>query len=44
MGKLAKKSGIPVLNVIESEPKGENYVSWMTKQYDELRKIQKLQQ
>ena len=42
--KLAKKNGIPVLNVTESEPKGENYVSWMTKQYDELRKIQKLQQ
>ena len=37
--KLAKENNVPVLNVTESEPDGEDYVSWMTKQYQALLKI-----
>ena len=39
--KLAKENNVPVLNVTESEPDGEDYVSWMTKQYQALLKIQR---
>lgn len=39
--KLAKGNNVPVLNVTESEPDGEDYVSWMTKQYQALLKIQR---
>lgn len=39
--KLAKENNVPVLNVTESEPDGEDYVFWMTKQYQALLKIQR---
>ena len=39
--KLAKENNVPVLTVTESEPDGEDYVSWMTKQYQALLKIQR---
>lgn len=36
----AKQNHVPILKVTESMPKGENYLTWMQKQYDELIKIQ----
>ncbi|MFR6020796.1 MAG: metal ABC transporter solute-binding protein, Zn/Mn family, partial [Lactobacillaceae bacterium] len=38
--KLAKQHDVPVLNVSETLPKGKNYRTWMTGQYQQLEKIQ----
>ncbi len=38
--KLAKQHDVPVLNVSETLPKGKNYRTWMTSQYQQLEKIQ----
>lgn len=40
---LAKRSGVPVLNVTETMPSGKTYISWMTAQYRALDKIQQKQ-
>lgn len=39
--KLAHENDVPVLSVTETEPDGDDYVSWMTKQYQALIKIQR---
>ena len=39
--KLAHQYGVPVLKVTESKPNGLTYEQWMTKQYQQLIKIQK---
>ncbi len=39
--KLAHENDVPVLSVTETKPDGEDYVSWMTKQYQALIKIQR---
>lgn len=39
--KLAKQSGVPVLNVTETKPDNKTYVEWMKDQYRALIKIQK---
>lgn len=36
--KLAKSSGIPVVEVTETEPKGKTYLQWMNDQLDQLAK------
>lgn len=38
--KLAHQYGVPVLKVTESKPNGLTYEQWMTKQYQQLIKIQ----
>ncbi|EKQ19412.1 metal ABC transporter solute-binding protein [Lacticaseibacillus paracasei] len=38
--KLAEQNNVPVLKVTETLPKGKNYRTWMTSQYQELEKIQ----
>ncbi|GMA69099.1 metal ABC transporter substrate-binding protein [Leuconostoc litchii] len=42
--KLAKKHSVPVLNVTETMPKNKNYKQWMLDQYNQLEKIQKVEQ
>lgn len=39
--KLAQENHVPVLNVTESEPAGQDYVAWMLSQYQALIKIQR---
>jgi len=34
--KLAKSSGVPVVQVTETEPKGKSYLEWMTDQLDQV--------
>jgi zinc/manganese transport system substrate-binding protein len=36
--KLAKSSGVPVVEVTETEPKGKNYLEWMNNQLDQVGK------
>jgi zinc/manganese transport system substrate-binding protein len=36
--KLAKSSGVPVVEVTETEPNGKNYLQWMTDQLDAVGK------
>ncbi|QOP56287.1 metal ABC transporter solute-binding protein [Lacticaseibacillus paracasei] len=38
--KLAEQNNVPVLKVTETLPKGKNYRTWMTSQYQQLEKIQ----
>lgn len=38
--KLAEQNNVPVLKVTETLPKGKNYRTWMTSQYEQLEKIQ----
>ena len=38
--KLARQHGVPVLKVTESKPNGLSYEQWMTKQYQQLIRIQ----
>lgn len=38
MVKLAKSSGVPIVQVTETEPKGKNYLQWMMDQLDEIGK------
>ncbi|MDE3288932.1 metal ABC transporter solute-binding protein [Lacticaseibacillus paracasei] len=38
--KLAEQNNVPVLKVTETLPKGKNYRTWMTRQYQQLEKIQ----
>lgn len=38
--KLAEQNNVPVLKVTETLPKGKNYRTWMTSQYQQLAKIQ----
>lgn len=38
--KLAEQNNMPVLKVTETLPKGKNYRTWMTSQYQQLEKIQ----
>lgn len=40
MVRLAKQSGVPVLNVTETRPKGLTYREWMQRQYRQLARIQ----
>jgi zinc/manganese transport system substrate-binding protein len=35
---LAKSSGIPIVEVTETEPMGKNYLQWMTDQLDQVEK------
>lgn len=37
---LAKKSGVPIVRVTESQPTGENYESWMLGQFKQVERIQ----
>ncbi|WP_295731769.1 metal ABC transporter solute-binding protein, Zn/Mn family [uncultured Limosilactobacillus sp.] len=41
MLKLARQEHVPVLNVTETKPQHETYLTWMQKQYQQLIKIQK---
>jgi zinc/manganese transport system substrate-binding protein len=36
--KLAKSSGVPIVEVTETEPTGKNYLQWMTDQLDQVEK------
>jgi zinc/manganese transport system substrate-binding protein len=36
--KMAKSSGVPVIKVTETEPKGKNYLQWMNDQLDQVAK------
>jgi zinc/manganese transport system substrate-binding protein len=36
--KMAKSSGVPVVKVTETEPKGKNYLQWMSDQLDQVAK------
>lgn len=38
--KIAEQNNVPVLKVTETLPKGKNYRTWMTSQYQQLEKIQ----
>ncbi|MCU6430847.1 metal ABC transporter solute-binding protein, Zn/Mn family [Lacticaseibacillus paracasei] len=38
--KLAEQNNVPVLKVTETLPKGKDYRTWMTNQYQQLEKIQ----
>lgn len=38
--KLTEQNNVPVLKVTETLPKGKNYRTWMTSQYQQLEKIQ----
>ncbi|WCK52775.1 zinc ABC transporter substrate-binding protein [Aneurinibacillus sp. Ricciae_BoGa-3] len=38
MVKLARSSGVPIVQVTETEPKGKNYLQWMTDQLDQVGK------
>jgi zinc/manganese transport system substrate-binding protein len=38
MQDIAKKSGVPVVGVTETEPAGTTYASWMLSQLDEVEK------
>lgn len=40
MVQLAKQHNVPVLNVTETLPKGQTYLTWMQAQYRQLAKIQ----
>ena len=41
MQKIAKKAGIPVVGVSETEPLNQDYFSWMSNQLDALEKALK---
>ena len=37
---LAKRSGVPIVRVTESQPAHTSYKAWMMRQFDEVQRVQ----